>query len=260
MRFGQQGLVKTCHFDLLTCQEGIRHLVTTRKMMSSDKPGLSEFSLKSVGDLSLNSQQVKMLARTLKVPDNNMIFMNQTHSDRIRVIDSPVDEPVLADAIITSSPNIWLWVLSADCVPILLFDPVCRIIAGIHAGWRGTVQHIAAKVVKKMINVYGSAPRDLIAGIGPSAGPGRYEVGDEVKRMVEESYQLSRPVIRKIENGGFLLDMWQLNSLDLLSAGLIERNIEISGLCTIERNDLFFSYRMEHQNAGRFGTGICLNK
>jgi len=258
MEFRQESPVKTCHFNLLTRQKGVRHLVTTRKVIGADKTGLSDFSLKAADGLSLNFPQVEMLARALNIQDNAMIFMNQTHSDRIRVINAPVDELVLADAIITPTPGICLWALSADCVPILLFDPVCRVVAAIHAGWRGAVQHIAAKVVKKMMDVFGSDPRHLIAGIGPSAGPGRYEVGADVKEMVEDHYLLSQPVFSENENGRFLFDMWQLNCLDLISAGLIEKNIEISGLCTMEHNDLFFSYRMEQHYAGRFGTGICL--
>jgi polyphenol oxidase len=147
----------------------------------------------------------------------------------------------------------------ADCVPLLLFDPVKKVVAVIHAGWRGTVQHITSNTIKVMIDRFGSNPADILAGIGPSIGPCCYEVGEEVKAVVHESfgttegYLVSQPHSEKP-----YFDLWYANQKQLIELGLKPENIETSQICTKCNHRMFYSSRADKGVTGRFAAGIFL--
>lgn len=161
------------------------------------------------------------------------------------------------DALVTDQENICLMVLTADCVPVLFFDPVRRVVAAVHAGWRGTIAGIAEKTVRLMSERFGCRASDILAGIGPSIGTCCFEVGGEV---AEEFYPCYKDMVYPGKSvGKYNIDLGATNRRQLLDAGLDAGHIELSGLCTVCRHDVFFSYRHDGMLAGRFGSGIMLS-
>ncbi len=183
------------------------------------------------------------------------IVANQTHSDHIEIIKekrtqgwATLEDAVEdCDALITNAEDVVLAVLTADCVPILLYDKRKRVVAVVHAGWRGTKAKIVSKTVKKMREVYGCKNSDILAGVAPSIGRCCYEVGEEVAKhffdMPESLTQLGEK---------YRLDLPLINKKQLLDAGVEERHIEMSNICTSCEVENFFSYRKEQGCSGRF--------
>jgi YfiH family protein len=192
-------------------------------------------------DLIQNIQENrKRLATALGIRPRDIATARQTHGDHLLELVRPLeDRSVEADGMVTSQPGVFLAVGTADCVPILLWDPKHRVIGAVHTGWKGTQLRIATRAVEKMRDVYKSKPAQIRAAIGPAAGPCCYEVGPEVARGFAREFLLELP------DGETHLDMWKANRQQLLDAGLKEENIGTSDLCTICRPDLFFSYRRD---------------
>ena len=161
-----------------------------------------------------------------------------------------------ADAIMTATPGVAVMTLHADCLPIILADPGVPAVAAIHAGWRGTVLDAAPNAVRAMQEAFGTAPADLQAGIGPSIGPERYQVGEEVVDAVRAAFGTPGGLIARAADGSAYLDLWAANRLALERAGVGQ--IEVAGICTATRTDEFFSHRAERGHTGRFGAVIAL--
>jgi len=138
-------------------------------------------------------------------------------------------------------------VLTADCVPVLLYDKEKEVIAAVHAGWKGTKAQIVFKTVQKMKEVYGSDPKDIIVGIAPSIGRCCYEVGEEVAQHFFDT-----PEGFDTKGSKYMLDLPYINEQQLLNASILEENIEMSNICTACEVEHFFSYRREQGCSGRF--------
>lgn len=162
-----------------------------------------------------------------------------------------------ADAMMTNRPNLGLAMRFADCVPVLFFDPVHHAIAIAHAGWRGTVAGIVGSVVEAMQTTFETQPTDLQAAIGPSIGPSRYQVGEEVVDAVRDRFRHVDGLITRANDGSAYLNLWEANRR-LLSACGVE-HVEVAGICTAENTDDFYSHRAEKGKTGRFGAVIALN-
>jgi hypothetical protein len=163
-----------------------------------------------------------------------------------------------ADAMVTDRLDTPLSMRFADCTPLLFHDPVRGVIAMAHAGWRGTVRGVGAHVVRVMQQSYGCKPADIQAGIGPSIGPDRYQVGEEVVAAVRDYFGSTAGLIRRDPaDGTSYLDLWAANRRDLERAGV--EQIEVAGICTATRTDDFFSHRAEHGRTGRFGAVLTLS-
>lgn len=162
------------------------------------------------------------------------------------------------DALITNEERLALVVTAADCVPILLYDPVRRAIGAVHAGWRGTVAGIAGKAVQAMAQTYGSNPAEILAAIGPSIGPCCYQVDEVVAGPVRAQFgQAAERFLQPDEAPGkFRLDLWAANQNDLQRAGV--RSAQIHGTCTSCHVDELFSHRAEKGTAGRGAAIIAL--
>jgi YfiH family protein len=146
----------------------------------------------------------------------------------------------------------------ADCVPILLCDPLQRVIGLAHAGWRGTMAGMAGAAVQTMVHDLGCQPGDILAGIGPSIGSCCYEVGKDVAEATFGAFPDSAGLIEATANGRWHLDLWAANRRQLLDAGV--RRIEVSGICTACRTDEWFSHRAERGRTGRLGALISLKE
>lgn len=165
------------------------------------------------------------------------------------------------DALITNVPGYCVCVTTADCVPVLLYDKRQHVVAAVHAGWRGTVKHIAGSVIDRMSQSFGTQGEDVVACIGPSISLESFEVGNEVYEAFEESgFDMSVISTKKKETGKYHIDLWEANRIELLNAGVPAEQIEVAGICTYIHHDEFFSARRLGIDSGRILSGIMIRK
>ncbi len=239
------------YFESLRRHSGIRHIITTRNKNEPADFSLALHTGEAVDDIRSNRDKI----RDFFGENTRFVSPLQVHGDDVHVLElakdigwTRLDLSLQADALVTNEPNMALTILTADCVPILLYDPIRNAIGAAHAGWQGSQKHIVQKVVEKMMGLYGSDPSDIVAGIGPSIGGCCYEVGYDVAKHFVGYGNTVAPK----DNGKYLLDLKRVNAMQLLDAGLKEENIEISPMCTSCDNEYFFSYRKEGGTKGRF--------
>ena len=180
----------------------------------------------------------------------------QIHSADVRTVETTEDVQdgnCKMDALVSDLKSVLLGVKTADCVPILLGDLKTKAFAAVHAGWRGTVGSIIKNVIEKMSENYGSEAQDLICAIGPAAGGNNYEVGQDVISAFEEKFPECENLFVKTSQGHALIDLHLANQEQLISVGVLPANIYTAPLCTMERTDLFFSYRKEKKLYGKTG-------
>jgi len=259
MAFVESGGLKYYRFESFPLDELI-HGIFTRLGGVSPEPWASLNLGGTVGDLRDHViENRRRMFDAIQRPVESGFDVWQVHgvnviaTDRPRPLDASHEK---ADAILTSSPEITLYMRFADCVPILLYDPVKRVVGMVHAGWQGTVEQICRYTVEKMQSVYGSRPGDLLAGIGPSIGPDHYEVGPDVVARVRSSFNGDAKQLLCSREGRVYFDLWAANRLTLEKAGV--KNIETAGLCTACDTTHWFSHRAEKGKTGRFGAAIAL--
>lgn len=196
---------------------------------------------------------------SLGTTEENVVEMNQIHGNHVKVVgEKERGHKILAtDAIISNSPGVALLVKSGDCVPVVLVDPVKRVVGVVHAGWRGTAQEVIRITVDHMEDHFGTKAQDLIVGIGPSIGPCCYEVDRPVIEAFSRFPYADRIFSRKRGNHANL-DLWEANRFQLIERGVLEKNIEIAKFCTYDNPDLFFSDRKLGRQGGRFGALIYI--
>lgn len=247
------------HFKHFNAYPSLLHAVT---MKSTEYPYAFSLALHT-GEKSENIIANRKRVSTLLQGGEALhyIVANQTHSDHIKVITqkrnrgwkSLEDAIASCDALITNIPGIVLTILTADCVPILLYDKEKSVIAAIHAGWRGTEAEITRKTVQKMQKDFACKPKDIVAGIAPSIGACCYEVGKDVAEHFFDT-----PESWTLHGEKYMLDLPYLNKQQLLKAGVDEQKIEMSERCTACEVTRFFSYRKEKGCSGRFMSMIGL--
>jgi YfiH family protein len=189
---------------------------------------------------------------------------HQVHGCVIREVtrpDTARDELEGVDALVTDVPGVAISVRTADCIPVLLYDPVHKAVAAVHDGWRGTVQHLSRKVVDFMHERYGTEASDLKAVIGPGIGPESFHVGQEVAdAFAAAAFPMDEiladcgpkaPTADNPMNGGLHIDLWRANEWLLEEAGVISANIQVAGICTYKKYDRFYSARREGTGCGR---------
>ena len=246
--------------------EGVTAFSTTRQGGYSEGR-YGEFNInRYCGDSEEAIRQNRsLLCLHLGISDERLIMPHQVHLTEMAVIDEAFlqlsDEERLArlegvDALMTDVAGVCIGVSTADCIPVLLFDPVHRAVCAIHAGWRGTVQRIVEKAVAKMTAVYGTHPADLVAQIGPGIHLDSFEVGDEVyDAFAREGFRMEL-ISKKYEK--WHIDLPECNRQQLLSVGIPASQIAVSPVCTFQQSDRFFSARRLTINSGRIFTGIVI--
>ncbi len=264
----RKGDIKLCMFSHFEAAGILVHAFTTRAGGVSAGPFSSLNMAFHVGDNPENVRINRALAcGALGINPAYLVAGRQVHGNRIGVVSARDrgrgaldDENSLPDkdALITGDTGVPLSSYYADCVPVFLLDPVCKVIALAHAGWKGTVLKISKRAVEKMTAVYGTDPGDCLAGIGPSVGPCCYEVDDYVMEPLSENFIDWRALALKISPGKWRLDLWKANYHTLQEAGLRAKNIVMARTCTSCRNDIFFSYRAQFGTAGRMASLIML--
>jgi polyphenol oxidase len=242
--------------------EGVTHGIFTRLGGVSDAPYASLNLGGSIGDdpQAVLTNHERMYA-ALDVDESRVCSVWQVHSADVIVATEAVPGQrwiTQADAMIADRPGVVLSMRFADCTPVLFHDPVRGVIGMAHAGWRGTVQGVAAETVRAMSENFGSNPADIEAAIGPAIGPDRYQVGEEVVDAVQAYFGMIEGLVRRDPaDGTAYLDLWAANRLDLERVGV--EKIEVAGICTAQHTDEWFSHRAEHGRTGRFGAVLSLS-
>jgi polyphenol oxidase len=249
-------------------QSNITYFCTTRdggvSVGNYSSLNLSEFT---GDDLSAVNQNRQILRKALGAENLQLVIPHQTHSTEVRIIDSTfnnlTDELRVefldgVDAMVTALPGVCIAVTTADCVPIIYFDGVKKVVAVAHAGWRGTCGRIAKNVVDVMVNEFGCNASDIQLFIGPSISPEVYEVGaDVVQEFDKAEFILPEIVFQKGEK--YLLDLWQANVQALTNCGIPRDNIQISGECTYTQHEKYFSARRLGILSGRILSGVYIH-
>jgi hypothetical protein len=244
---------------------GVLHASITRRGGLSPSPWDSLNVGGTVGDdpqrvMENRRRSFKAFGRTL----DSLYDVWQVHGTEVVCTDTPrpLDQPHLrADAILTDTPGVTLFMRFADCVPIFLFDQRNRVVGLVHAGWLGTVEKVVSDAVRRMKSRYRTDPADILAGIGPSIGPHHYPVGEEVVERVRAAFGPDAEMLLKRQDGSggesaVQFDLWSANRLLLQEAGV--RNVEISEICTACHLEDWYSHRAEKGRTGRFGALIGL--
>jgi len=181
-----------------------------------------------------------------------------TAADAGRGAASLADALPGVDALITGDSAVLLSSYYADCVPLLFLDPVRRVIALAHAGWKGTVQNIGAKTVHHMLEKHGCKASNILAAVGPAIGPCCYEVDTLVRQAVEQCIPDDPLPARLSRPGHWWLDLSAVNNLQLTRAGVRADHITMANCCTACSDDLFFSYRKQNGCTGRMASLLML--
>ena len=214
----------------------------------------------------------KTLCDAIGVDYINLVKTNQTHTDNVKIVNNKIlknapdfnlDEYKETDGLITNKQNIVLSATNADCILLLFFDPVKKVIANVHSGWRGTLKRISVKAVEKMVKEFGCREQDIICCMCPSIRKCHFEVDKDVKDMFEQEYKntkginLEEIIEEKIKDKKWNIDTILINRIILKNAGLKEENIVDSGLCSVCHSDEIHSYRAEKEGYGLNTALIC---
>ncbi|MBI4125860.1 MAG: peptidoglycan editing factor PgeF [Deltaproteobacteria bacterium] len=175
------------------------------------------------------------------VEPSGLIQTKQVHGDRVHRLPVSQDDPIEGDAFITNHPNTVCSVRTADCVPILMVDPVRRAVAAVHAGWRGSQLNIATTTIIAMNEHFGSLPKDLVVAIGPRICLTCYDVGKDVA----DQFLAYAPTGVHLIGDRWHLDLGEISRQQCLAAGVASDHIDVLSLCTTCRPDLFASYRRD---------------
>lgn len=208
-------------------------------------------------DYQKNMGNYKSLCEANFLNDKNLIKANQAHTDKIIKVEKienteKIDIKENCDGLVTNQKNIILATTNADCILLLLFDPVKRVIANVHSGWKGTLQEISVKAVNKMKEEFGCNPQDIIVCFCPSIRKCHFEVDKEVYEMFYQQFKKLGNIEDFIEekNQKWYIDTVYINKIILQQAGIQEENMEDCGICSVCHKDQIHSFRAEGEGYG----------
>lgn len=214
------------------------------------------------------------LGKCIDIKLNKMVKPNQAHTDKIQIVEKHIleNEPDFnleaydkTDGLITNKKDIALATTNADCILLLFFDPVNKVIANVHSGWRGTIQRISVKTVQKMVNKFNCKPENIICCICPSIRKCHFEVENDVKEIFEKEFkdlkieQNNDIMEKQKDKEKWNIDTVLINKILLKQEGLKQENIIDSGICSVCNSDLIHSYRVEKQGYGLATALIKIN-
>ena len=231
-------------FESLAAATGLRHAFSTRP---------NDVALRVDAAATERSARRAAVTADWQLDPARLLACEQSHETRIAIIDEPRRGAILpdTDATIVTVRAQPVMNFSADCPLVLIYDPVGRVLGTVHASWRCTVAALTANVMERMQSEFGCDPADCLAGIGPSAGPERYEVGEDVYDAAVDLPNRDALFLRQADRMCF--DLWAANRAQLLAAGIPSNNIEIAGICTMSQTRDFYSFRREGAGCGHFG-------
>ena len=254
---------------------GLRHGFSTRKGGVS-KEHLSSLNLGfNLGDEREKVlENFRILGSLFEAKPEDFVLTQQTHSVNVRHVGREDRGKGIfrerdytdVDALMTDEEGVILSAFSADCVPILFYDKGHRAIASCHSGWRGTHGRILARVIEAMQREFSSKPEEIYIAIGPSICKNCYEVSEDVGEAFLDAFPALKEKakndspIERVSKEKFHIDLWELNRWIALENSIPAENISISGYCTMERPDLFFSHRYSQGKRGVQGAFIGLSE
>jgi hypothetical protein len=231
-------------FERLRQETGLLHAFSTRPANVSphsgpDAAGCAERRWTMAADFGLDPTRLR--------------YCQQAHEARIAVLDDArIGGPLPSyDGVVTHLGGVPLMTFSADCPLVIVYDPVRPALGLAHASWRCTLARLAGRLIEVMISRLGCPAPDLLAGVGPGAGPCCYEVQTGLYAAATTLPDRDRFFQRR--GGRLYFDLWQANRVQLVEAGVRPENVEVAGLCTLCHNDVFYSYRREGAGCGHFG-------
>lgn len=265
------GILPMVESPLFQRETGLQHGFSTRKGGVS-KEHLASLNLSfSVEDAKENVlENFRRIGERFGKTPEDFVLSKQSHEtkvlkvgtkDRGKGITKDRDYEGI-DALITDEKGIILSCFSADCVPILFYDPIHKTVGACHSGWRGNKGKILQNVVEEMRKHFSSNPAEILIAIGPSICKEQYVVSEDLALSFLEDYpdlgEDTASPIQRISKDKFQLDLWDLNRRIALDSGIKEEHISISGYCTMENPELFFSHRYSQGKRGLQGAFICL--
>lgn len=213
-------------------------------------------------------ENFKRIAAAIGVKEEEITFSKQTHTANVREVSLEDKGKGLTkqmdydnvDGLVTNVPGICLATFYADCVPLFFVDPKKRAIGLSHSGWRGTVEKIGKRTVEKMSQLYGSRPEDIYAAVGPSICQDCYEVTGDVIEGFQKNFREEywKELFYKKENGRYQLNLWKANEFVLREAGILEKHLAVTNLCTCCNPELLFSHRASYGKRGNLGAFLQL--
>ncbi|MBN2555410.1 MAG: peptidoglycan editing factor PgeF [Anaerolineales bacterium] len=260
MPFRESGSTRFFNFDSLMLP-GTKHAVFTRHGGVSPAPWDSLNFGSIVGDSQARVHQNLLRALSaLEIAPSSVYDVRQIHSNLVVEAVSGRNNapPQHADAILTRARGVTLLMRFADCVPILLLDPVIGVIGIAHAGWQGTVKNVVGAAVNQMKAHYGVDPANILAGIGPSICQDHYQVGQNVIDAVQARFGDDAEALLDVRESGCYFDLWSANRALLEQSGVC--SIEVAGICTACSPEDWFSHRASGGTTGRFAALITFTE
>lgn len=249
---------------------GIKHCFTTKLGgVSKDIFSTMNLSFSRGDDKEAVLQNYKIICRELNVDYKKCVLSAQTHTSNVRIVtEADAGKGIITerdysdvDGLITNVPGLTLVTQFADCVGLLFYDPIKKVIAASHAGWRGTVAGIGAITVEKMAISFGCNPKNIRAAVSPSIGPCCFEVDEPVYNEFMKLKGIDHDRIITLKSvGKYNIDLWETNRSILIGAGLLPENITVTDLCTKCHHDIFFSHRHTAGKRGNLAAMICIEE
>jgi len=234
------------HSPMLSQFPELIHCFTTRRIFKNSGSGvLDELNL-SLSDENFPTN-FELFAKSTGLNPNKCVFSHQTHTKNVKVVTSEdIGEPYWnrklreVDGLITNERGLFLVTTYADCMPIIAYDPLKKVVGAAHSGWRGTLLEIGKELILKMNEEFGCNPEELFVTVGPSIGPDSFEVGNDV--ATEFFIKFGKDVIRE-KGEKVYVDLWKALEITLKSVGII--HLEFSNIDTYKHTEYFYSYRKE---------------
>ncbi len=239
--------------------QGQRHAVFTRLggVSQGHLASLNQSLMVADDPTHVHENQRRAQAVLHCVPEQ-VVNCQQVHGNHVTVVTAADGGGVVpaTDGLVTADPDVVLTMRYADCVPVLLYCATRGVVGLAHAGWRGTVQGVAAQTALVMMEAFDCLPHEISAGIGPSIGPCCYEVGPQVVVAFATTFRDEGVIGAPTRHGHARIDLWQANAAQLRAVGV--RSIEVSRYCTYCHRDTFFSHRGDCGRTGRFAVYLGL--
>lgn len=255
-------------FDKLD-KVGVKHAFSTRVGgVSEGHLGSMNLSFHRGDDSEKVMENHRRFAGAVGYDYTKLVFSDQVHkTDIYKVTEADAGKGIVRDSDITETdglmtdvPGIPLMTFYADCVPVFFYDPVKKVVAMNHSGWKGTVAKISKCMIERLGDEYGTAPSDLICAVGPSICKDCYEVSEDVADQFKMAYTESQvpQIVYPKEDGKYLLDLHRANYFNLVDAGVKPEKIDITNICTCCNSEWLFSHRASKGLRGNLGAVIML--
>lgn len=230
-----------------------------RKLLQYDNILAHAITLKEEGPITK-----AVTYQDLQMDVQNKVIMRQIHSDIVKIADIQGMDIGEADGSMTNRENVVLSSVEADCIPMIFFDPIKKVIANVHSGWKGTLKQISKKTAIMMHERFCTNYKDIICAIGPSIRICHFEVDEDVKKLYEKEFKNYDGLIKlgQIKDGKqkYYIDTVLANKIMLKELGIDDKNIIDSNICTVCNSKYVHSYRVEKENYLRNNTLVCLRR